>query len=412
MIAACGDGIAGPDAAVGSDAGERGLVRVRVENTEFLGEALVYFQERDSTISLVTRIDGEGRAAGFLSPHGFVTVVSGIKSGVVPMYTYADVSPGDTLVVNAPQLDFNDRRFINLRIPEEPTTSFYELHTACTSTNVTPAVSSLITIELPGCGPVTDMIVIAHASMGQRYLYRDRVDLAQDITTVGFTGSYRPVDMPLLSIRAPSVESFLIVGHGILLGSRDPFTLQQGIDVSSGMGTRTSPLPAPAEATAQATILPDGPFERVLDWRPAKPEITLDLADYDLRDQLEPARYERDQVAIVWGEASDGLVGEYVLADLRWSTPTTYQWHVLARRWDEAAIVRLPTLPELVPSEDVVLQSVARLHVTGGAVDAMTQLLGRWQAEDFGPAWPYLGEEGSVIWQSLEHVPSQIDGDR
>lgn len=404
-LCACGDGIAAPDATMPDADPERGIVEVHVLAVDIFRPTTVYFQERDSSLALATHLDENGRARGYLHPHGFVTVIPEIVGGVTPFYTYANVSPGDTLVIDPNQTTKGGAQ-IRIRIPPLLGTQFYTLETPCGITDISQAAMASIIVDMSGCGASADLIVVAHAPAGDVYIYENDVMLSEGTMVMVSLADrqYRTFETSTVNVvGVPDQAQRWYVEKGIALGPNvvhSGGTVQDVVDRSISLSTLGPLLP---EATAltntysvEATVAGS---EALLDWRPATAEITIDLGEYDLRDQTSPARYVPEANTIVWTEATTGIAPVITTARMQWATPDTLlQWTILSRRDDEARIV-LPVLPhpELAPDPHAPPYDMFRVAVMGGATTVLDRLLGWTPAA----RWPVEGDSGTVVWQTL-----------
>lgn len=404
-LCACGDGIAAPDVTMPDADPERGIVEVHVLAVDIFRPTSVYFQERDSSLALATHLDENGRARGYLHPHGFVTVIPEIVGGVTPFYTYANVSPGDTLVIDPNQTTKGGAQ-IRIRIPPLLGTQFYTLETPCGITDISQAAMASIIVDMSGCGASADLIVVAHAPAGDVYIYENDVMLSEGTMVMVSLADrqYRTFETSTVNVvGVPDQAQRWYVEKGIALGPNvvhSGGTVQDVVDRSISLSTLGPLLP---EATALTnTYSADGNAagsEALLDWRPATAEITIDLAQYDLRDQTSPARYVPEANTIVWTESTIGIAPVITTARMQWATPDTLlQWTILSRRDDEARIV-LPVLPhpELAPDPHAPPYDMFRVAVMGGATTVLDRLLGWTPAA----RWPVEGDSGTVVWQTL-----------
>ena len=405
-LAACGDGIAGPDALAPDDDETRGVVEVRVLAFDPSRPAHVYFQERDSTLALATRLDGDGVARGYLRPHGFVTVVPEVVGGVTPLYTYANVSPGDELVIDPGQSQKGGAQ-LRIRIPAYSDTEFYTLESPCGVTDISTATAMSILVDVSGCGAQTDLLVVAHAPGGDAFFFEN--DVALDATTPVVLAlsdrQYRPFEPTTARVLGvPAQAERWVVGKGTSLGANLVHFASDAVDVVDGSASFATLAPFVPEITAYLSAGPASEddtrgLETVIDWRPAAASISLDLRDHDLRDQSAPMRYVPDASSIGWSEAASGLRPQITIARMQWVTPETlYQWTILGQRGDEARL-EVPVLPrpELAPDPRSPPYDMFRIFVAKDGLPAVSGLLG-WTPRD---RWPVAGQAGTVVWQAL-----------
>jgi hypothetical protein len=408
-LAACGDGIAAPDALVPDADDDRGVVEVFVGVSDPFQITNVYFQERDSTLALATRLDQNGRARGYLRPHGFVTVIPQGIGGITPIYTYVNVSPGDVLVVAPGAQRFEGRAQIRLRIPSLLGTQFYTLESPCNVTDVTQATVQAILVDLTGCGAQTDLLVVAHTGAGDVYLHANDVALsdATPATVSLLDRQYAPFEESTTSVTGISpLADRWYVEKGVVLGSNVYHTVIDSLEVGAERSVSLSsvaPLPPSITAyTRTAADEIDDPevrgLEGIVDWRPSAPQIAIDLRDHDLREQTAPARYIPEETSIRWEEGTSGIAPNVTVARLQWATPgTLYQWTLLGKRGDEPRL-DLPVLPGgLTPDPRSPPYETFRIAATEDAARSIDRLIG-WTPND---RYPIEGEAGTVVWQPL-----------
>jgi hypothetical protein len=410
-LSACGDGIAVPDALVPDADEDRGVVEVHLVNHDPFRPTSVYFQERDSTLALATRLDENGRARGYLHPHGFVTVIPDVIGGITPIYTYSNVSPGDELVIDPGGLSFKGGAQLRIRIPSFLGADRYTLETPCNVTDVTMATIMPILVDLSGCGTQTDLLFVAHAVAGDVYFFENDVTLSESapLMLTLTNRQYRPFDETTSSIvNLPMqadrwfVEKGIVMGENVLHGAgRSVEVIERSASFAS-FGPSVPGIIAYTAAAADSVEQDTRGMESVIDWRPSAPQIVIDLADHDLRDQTAPARYVPGETKIAWSEAATGLSPRATVARMQWSTPETlYQWTILGKRTDESTEARLdlPVLPgtQLVPDPRSPPYDMHRIAMSKDAERVVNRLLG-WTPS---MRWPIEGDAGTVVWQTL-----------
>jgi len=402
---ACGDGLSATDAAPAPDA-RGGLVSVQfLSDLSPLGDHTVYFQNADTSLVLAGRTMGDGRANAFMAPGGSVTLVVQ-RGNLVALFTHLAVQPGDELVIDE-RTTTTDARATTLQIgvPAEPTSTFYDLSTSCGSADIRGAEVAPVTVTLSDCGARADMLVRAFGN-GVHYIYRDAVELAPG-ATVTFAGPYRPLEPAV--IQATHVDATipeLTVTHALIGGGRELYREEGRITPAAGAGATVLDVPIPLDGTSMIRIdpAPSGALadHHVIEWGPSARSNVVDLAP-TARPILERPRIDLERRAVVWTEAPTGGLADAVLATFQWSPPGSgrnYQWSVVGPHPDDA-ILHLPILPraELVPQGNVIDPYIfATISITGGYDRLRPRILGRWSP---GRLWPTDGDAGRVAYLGL-----------
>ncbi len=409
VVAGCGDGIAVPDALVPDADDDRGVVEVRRLDHDPFRPSSVYFQDRDSTLSLATRLDENGRARGYLHRHGFVTVILHDLGGITRIFTYSNVAPGDELVIDQTFQAREGRAQLRLRVPAVAATELYTLESSCNVNDVSAATIMPIIVDLSGCGAQTDLLFVAHSPAGELFLFEDNVALSEAATlTLALTSSqYRAYDESTSTlVGVPEAANRWFVEKGIVLGRRVLLELGESVEVTDRTASLATLAPmapgiiAITSATADSLETDTRGHESVIDWRPISPQMTIDLAAHDLRDQTAPAHYVPDESKIAWREDDNGMPAHVTVARMQWAAPDTlYQWTILGKRSPDATEARLdlPVLPgpQYVPDPRSPPYEMYRIATTDTAV--INRLLG-WTPS---VRWPFGQDAGTVVWQPL-----------
>lgn len=397
-LVGCGDGIAALDAPPPPD-GDVGLVRMRYLTGGPAGGHRVYFQNRDSSVVQVTRTDDAGRANAFMAPHGFVTLVDAL-SGTSFLYTYADVLPGDELVIDRGA--FTPQTSFLFRIAPAPNDAvFYQLETTCGGSDVRGAEVSSIEVTLNGCEPTTDLLVLAFGT-GTSYVHRADVRIDQGF--VDLRAPYQPLQPATVAVvDVPPSVGMLFATHGLVGGRRLLYGATGFFDVLAGTGQTSIEVPIVA-GTTMTTVLDPAELgqQHVIDWRPASAATTIDYDEVVVRGYLEAPRYEPTRSLLEWREDTAGEPANLVLSSFQWFDPEAGNrvWTVASPRGAEP-ILRIPVLPDphLVPGEEIFGPQVhASILATGDLAYARTHLIGRWQP---GAAWPVDGPAGRVVFRDI-----------
>ena len=418
VLPACGDGQGGraPDADVGTDAGDRGMVRVRViaPSNGIIANLPVYFQAGDSSLILATTTDGSGAASAAVPPGSFVTVVTGMVDFGFRLWTYTDVQPGDELAVDftpvllddgfvtLPSFRLNQTLEFDFQAPPENVAG-YELRTEC-GTFVLQAGKAYA----PSCPQFTNLLVIAYQQTSEGftvpigYQYEAMHDIV-NVKDVVFTQPFRPFDLSTVSVT--NVDSdFIEVGMSqrLVHGNRVLWNASQG---ESDFGDRTVvgrfSLPRPAGETLYTTVGDGfGTAPHVYDWRPSAEDVAVDLEVPHVRVATSQAAYDATRTQIRWTEESLGVPGNLARGVLNWNLGggLPYQWEILSPRGEEP-LIRVPRLPraELVPGADT-SAGVQSILDEANVETTRRQLLGRWTPSGY---WPPTGARGRITWRDV-----------
>lgn len=394
-LVGCGDGrTLGSDGGEEVDASARGIVRVKV--TGFVEKAglHVYFQERDSSLSLATRTDPNGEATGRLGPDGFVTLIAGFEP-TLTVWTYTGVQPGD-------ELEFFEPDVVDVETPVDTISIFansagdppFTLRTSCGGgqTIVDPFP---VALPLALCTPRVDFLL----ERGQVYRYVKDADLSQ--RSLYFTGEF--VDYGLSTVTVKRVPGQVVFGSQTLIGQGLALEMTNaGEVVINGDVQLRFGLPLPADGTVLTQIDIDDPRAyRIVDWRPATEQTDFVYDDANVAGAETAPRYDATSTSVVWTDGS-GTPGDLVRATLHWldgAHSRTRSWVVIGPRGDEP-VLHVPLLPspDLVPSVEV--PQTMESFVTGDQHDwARRHLHGRWLSQ--GVTWPAEGPSGHIEWRSL-----------
>lgn len=396
-LGGCYDGRAlQSDAPVEADARDRGAVRVKV--TGFIEKAglRVYFQDRDSTLSLATQTDANGEVTGRVGPDGFVTLVWG-QDFALSMWTYTGVQPGD-------ELEFYDPDVVHVPTPMDSLSVFapdageppFILRSSCGGAHqIFDALPVAVVVSL--CGPRADYML----EKGQFYRYERDVDLTASQRRVDFDGEL--AEYALSTVTVTGVTGQFGVVSQALLGRDFPLvTTTSAASTIDGEVRVNLGLPLPAGATMLTEIdLEGATTHNIVDWRPAQTSLEVAYGDVTLADAIEPPRFDASTHTIAWSEGP-GTHGDLVRATLFWldsEHARNRNWTVIGPRGEEAAL-RLPVLPQpdLVPVVET--PQTMESFLVGDQLGWYRQHLhGRWLPQ--GNVWPARGAAGRIYWQSL-----------
>jgi hypothetical protein len=405
-LAACGDGLAGPDASVPLDV-PRDLVTVHVRSLAVRDGARVFFQRPDSTLVLSTTTDASGRVQAYIPPHTTVTVelVNGVMGGGRgrTLYTQLDVNPGDELVIDDGSVA--STASITVEIPPDEGGVNYTLHAPCDATASSALVPDQPTpYTLSGCLTTGDLLITSDDT--GNFLYVPHVAFAT--APLQLAGPYLPATPFTLRVAdVPPDVRFLRAQIEPLDGPHEiPYLfreLQLGFD-----GFETSKdveLEAPAWDGQRTLVrLTSDDFTisapTVYAWGPTGAPTTVDFgADlpraYLTRPVYDPARHR-----VGWLEADQGRRADAVLVQLEWFSSDSITWRIFGPRGDDTAIA-LPALPDPVLAPiDFPVTNVTTIAIDGG-YDRLRALplLGRLDNVGFG-AWPMDTPTGRVTFQT------------
>ena len=411
VLAACGDGVGAPDATLPPDA-DVGLVRVRFRG-DVLAQHDVFFQNADGSLVLATRTGVDGTANAYMAPGGYVTLVD-ISASTHHISTWAQVQPGDELVLNGVSPGADPTTTFAISIPIDPGAGFYGLQTSCGAQNVSAAAGTSLVIELGDCRGRADMFVFT-AGAGFHYLYGEDVPVKNG-GMVTLPPPYSRMERSTVEVRnAPATTSFMeikqrLIGEGHSLF--EPFQSGFGygtLQVVDGAGSINFDMPLPPAGTMLTEVSPSDGFglgrQYVARWGRTSATTTVDLAAIALRRYVTPPRYDAPTHSITWTEEATGTVASAVLASWTFYRPEiggNYQWQIFAPRGADP-VVRLPVLPDpqYLPREhDVIVQPypLVNIAIDGGYERIRAKLLGSWAA---GKTWPAEGPSGDVVYQEL-----------
>jgi len=325
------------------------------------------------------------------------------------------VQPGDDLALDgAATGQSSQSTFINLSLPVEPASSFYQLYSSCGSDDVRAAAGGHLFVELIGCRGRADMFVLSIGG-GFFYLYREDVAIAEQ-APVDFLPPYRAMERPTINVvdvpapisRMSVLQS--LIGEGRVL--YDPRAAQGGgggvMTIVNGAGSVNFDGPLPPEATTLTEVLPlDGGVgaQTVLVWGPPQATTTIDYGAARLRQYIERPHYEPTSHTIQWTEDTGGIVANTLLTSWGWTRrdlAENFQWQVLSPR-GEQTVQRLPLLPApFTPTtESTIVDPFTFISsaVAGGFGSVRTKLV-NWSP---GRPWPVDGKSGSVSYEDLLH---------
>lgn len=389
-LAACGDGIAVPDAAIAQDGSTRGRVSVHTNGSG----VRVFFQAADSSLVLATRTNAAGDAAALVEPGGFVTVFDGGQ-----LFTWTDVQVGDELVLAPPTFSSPTEFFPDLQIQvfTYPEATSYFLYVPCDfRRDVTAATFDLIAPGFSTCSTRVDTLLIASNSTQLAFEYRQNVNLSI-AGPIRFGTNYAPMELQTVDITSSpeltgvSVQSTIDqVPYGVARAAApagDHLTAQ--LEMPRGPFTvRTiataSQFPINEDAMLPSTV-------RGVVWGPYASDVAIDLS---LREIVEPMTIDPTSYRVTWTESTTGAVPDVVVLALQTRNGTP--WQVIARHSDEG--VRLPVLPQddLQLAEASQVSTYTLLAIDGGYDRVRATLLGQWQPGD-----PHLpGASGRAVYRT------------
>ena len=410
LVAACGDGLAPPDAVPPID-GPSGRVTVRLGASES-PTAQVIFQNADSSLVLATRTGEDGTANAYMAPGGFVTVIEDGSFNKF-LYTWAGVQPGDELTFNTPFVPVGvESPSFPIQVPLDPGHTIYQVLTSCGASILeNPGGISFVTLG-GTCSAREDMIALSAsvATGTERYLYG--ADVTLDGSIIELPGPWRPFDTARVEVTgAPVATQQMNVGMTLLDEGDSINGTDRGgsFELVGGAGVLEFATPLPAGVGALVRLTPSFQPDltssvRAVRWGPVQATMRIDLAQ-GLRAYREFPTYLRGQHAIRWSEEGAGKAADAVITEFGWrgadSEPRS--WVIVAPGNDDA-IVRFPVLPlaELMPQSDSMIfqpSTLTTLRLDGGGYARVKKTLPiTWGS---GASWPMDADEGTVVIQEL-----------
>lgn len=405
LLAACGDGLALPDAAVVPPDSDFGLVRVQYKGG-IPGGNVVMFQNADGSTVLVTRTDADGEANAYMRAGGSTTII-GTNGNTHLMYTWTGVQPGDELVLDRRR--FSDVPFDKaylVTMPIAPGADTYQLLTACGGFFVPPSdFDPNVVVDLRRCTERTDMLVLTNPPA---YLHAAEVPL-DGSGIINLSGGYQAFAPSAINVSGgPTTSTFAFVTQFLIAQGQALYASStHGIAVPSGFGQVVHDMPLPAASTLLTNVEFSGPNSVgslvTTTWGPAKGATPIDVSTTQLRAFTSRPVYDPNQQRVTWTEAPVGALGDAVLLQVGWFRPgvdENFQWQVLARRGPEP-MVQLPQLPgrDFIPhAGDTILPPalLVTIGLEGGFDRLRTRLLGSWVPGDI---WPIDTAAGSVVYE-------------
>lgn len=413
LVAACGDGIAPPDATMPVD-GPAGRVTVRYLGGDQAPTLRVLFQNADSSLVLATRTGIDGTANAFMAPGGFVTVIQD-GSFNSQLYTWADVQPGDELAFGS-ELGPTDAPIpsFRLRVPFDPEQGFYQVATSCGSSPIeNPGGESQVTLT-SSCRASQDLLVTSldRASFTRlRYLFARDVQL--DASPIDLPGPWHEADAARVEVtNVPGGMHFLNVQMSLVDDGRAVGLSERGgtFEIIDGAGALDFGMSLPPGIDTLVSITPTFQPEllstvRAVRWGTAQPTTRVDFGQLALRPYHEFPTYLRSQHAIRWSEEGDGAPADAVVAQFSFRGVDLLEkhWTIIAPGTDETT-VRYPRLPvpELMPGPDAdVFQpsTLTTIRLDGGGYARVKRSLPiTWGS---GLPWPIDADQGTVLIQEL-----------
>lgn len=418
VIAACGDGIAGPDASVPVDA-NTDLVTVEVRSAYAGASTRVFFQRADSTAVLTTTTDADGRVQAYIPPHAIVSVDLVSSGGQHILLTQLDVNPGDEVVFD----DGSEQPAAQLLVSASPLDGGFEyrVRAPCPAASSTGDIlleaPMMVTLDVSlfGCETTGNLIVEATAADGTpQFLARKNLVLA-DNTSVELTGEYQPlapITMRAIHVppkaRAVTLEQVLLDGtHPLLPAPGLPFPLPYDGFADSVETTMLDETWPDAHRLAKATADSYGAgIAAVYAWGPSDDTTTIDFGDDGLHEYLTRPTYSAATHRVGWLEADQGRLADAVLIELSAPSPLTSAyttWRLLVPR-TEHSYVTLPVLPVTAFYADAAyVTSVTNIAIDGGyeRLRKLPRLLGQWSPNVplNSVEWPLDAPTGRVVLQ-------------
>lgn len=405
-LAACGDGVPGPDASTASD-GSLGLVRVILPGHR---ESEVFFQNADSSLVLATHSDGSGEANAFMAPGGFVTLVSRDTFSTT-LFTWSGVQGGDVLELlrDAPGLG---PQIVTMSIPPtDPSTFFHQLTTSCGVTSVSGAEIEPLPVVLERCPAAQVGMLVQTFGDTRRFLFRDAVSIVNN-AVISFAGPY--LELSPLTVHAVNLPPTLqrpssraaLVGSDYELFTQDDLGGGEITDASTSTAVLPMPLPPTGTLAWQVRVTSSSGLSAssVTAWGPVASDVTVDFGT-PLRHYLSAPHYVPTEHAIRWTEDTAGRIPDGVIVSMPWQRGGSGEglvWRMIAPRTAEP-VIRFPVLPpaELQPGEGALVSDPTVLTgfaVEGGYASVRETLLDSY---DQVATWPVHGPAGRVATETL-----------
>lgn len=426
-LAACGDdgdvhhlADAPPAADAAIDAPTSGPVTITISFQGTPREGIdVYFLAADGSLVAKVPTSAQGVATATMMAGGSVTVVNPFPlKGGTELKTIGGVKPGDQLVLT--QSLGADGVQVALTVPDDPAATQYDVFTTCGfqqqlqpgGGSGAPATGTLL---LSGCtGNLADLLVVTLDALGNpsKYLYKPGVTVTDQGTLDFRTETYAgQVPLATLTWMNPPAGATDIRFHDVVFTSRGPLLdTDQTTSIAAPGAVATIARPMTSVGARAVTSSHPEPTNGigghyVVDWGPAEPTATFDLAGALLGTLAAVPTVDPATRRVTW------TAGAGATPDLAWATlsgfrtdgTTSQSW-----RWEIAmpyagASVTLPKLPadldtyNFAAGDTIDVSSLTLAKVPGGYDAVRAHLLSNLSLEGLA-----AGASGRIVYELLE----------
>lgn len=343
----------------------------------------VFFQAADSSLIAATLTNEKGYAWAVMPAGGFVTSREHIGAGLDELSTFTGVQSMDALSLDLSPTGSTTDQPLQLTIPAMASAASYAIHTPCGETAMS---STSENIQLVGCGPITDLVIVPQDSQGTALgaLYVPGVALATGTATV--TGSY--ANMATEAIGYTNVPSFVtFIGvYQALSATHRAYSQTAGATPSTGAASTSVDMPPSTGTELTATTLYPMSGEHgeqsVYHWHPASATYSLDLATVMLPAFAAAPTYDPTTRVVSWTERAGSVEPDLVRARIhayRDAIPAghAWSWRIAAPR--TATTVTYPKLPIIdfdfnpAAGDAISIDELTTLALPGGYAGFHTQ---------------------------------------
>lgn len=327
-----------------------GAVKLKVTSIgQPVSNIAVYFQAADSSLIAATLTNANGFAWATMPAGGFVTAVEHQGNGLEALTTFSGVMSTDSLTLDLSPTGATTNQPLQLTVPSMTNAMTYAIHTPCGETAMSSTSES---IQLVGCGPMADLVIVPQDTDGLPLgaLYVPGVDLATGTKTV--TGSYASFTTEALSYtNVPSTVTFVGVYEALSANHR-AFSVTDGATPSGGAANTSIKMPPSTGTELTATTLYPASGEHgeqsIYNWHPASASYDLDLATVMLPAFAAAPTYTPASRTISWSERTPGQTPDVVRARIhvyRDAIPSgrVWSWRIAAPRTETT--ITYPKLP-------------------------------------------------------------------
>lgn len=342
------------------------------------GGVKVYFLNADSSVVLNTVTDASGVASAVMAAGGSVTAVDpfGSTPSNYLVNTFEGVKPGDQLHLDQAAVTTPINVTITAPIDATAGISGYEVQTPCGNGQLTSAGSGASptgTAQLYGCGPTTDLVIIARDSAFQvaDYIYVHdaaisdgaTLDLSAMTYTAAASRAYSFSNIPT----GFSVQSYT----DAVLTAKGAYLQISGNPPSNGSASSIKTMGAGTHWSQIALVGPAGYGQHLFfDWGPWAATYTTDVGARALPDLTTFPTFDPSLHAAIVSEATSGATPDAFYGVVNANRGNTYwSWIVAA---PHATTVALPTLPSdvfdfnMVSTDSPYVSSMTLIKAPGG----------------------------------------------